>query len=40
MIGNFWGYFEKPHSYVTTAVLFGKNWANFSPTFGHTEHGY
>ena len=34
MIGNFLGYFEKPHSYVKTALAtfwatFGKNWATF-----------
>ena len=41
MIGNFLGYFEKPHSYVKTALAtflatFGKNWTTFSPTSGHT----
>ena len=41
MIGNFLGYFEKPHSYVKTALAtflatLGKNWASFSPTSGHT----
>ena len=34
MIGNFLGYFEKPHSYVKTTLAtfwatFGKNWATF-----------
>ena len=41
MIGNFLGYFEKPHSYVKTALAtfwatFGKNWATFSPTSGQS----
>ena len=35
MIGNFLGYFEKPHSYVKTALntflaTRGKNWATFN----------
>ena len=35
MIGNFLGYFEKPHSYAKTALgtfwaTFGKNWATFN----------
>ena len=43
IIGNFWGTFEKPHSYVKTAwatfwATFGKNWATFSPTSGHTTN--
>ena len=34
MVGNFLGYFEKPHFYVKTALAtfkatFGKNWATF-----------
>ena len=41
MIGNFLGYFEKPHSYVKTASttlgqLFEKIWVTFTPTSGHT----
>ena len=40
MIGNFLGYFEKPHSYVKTALAtfwatFGeKNWATFFSNIG------
>ena len=35
MVGNFLGYFEKPHFYVKTALAifwatFGKNWATFN----------
>ena len=41
MIGNFLGYFEKPHSYVKTALAtfwatFGKNYLLLIPTSGHT----
>ena len=44
MIGNFLGYFEKPHSYVKKTTLatswatFGKNWATFTPTSGYTDY--
>ena len=44
MIGNFLGYFEKPHSYVkkntlaTSWATFGKNWATFTPTSGYTDY--
>ena len=45
MIGNFFGYFEKPHSHVKTAMatfwaIFRKNWATFTPTSGHTGHDH
>ena len=41
MIGNFLGYFEKPHSFVKTALAtlratFGKNGLLFTSTSGHT----
>ena len=43
MIGNFLGYFEKPHSYVKTELAtfwatFGKIGLLFTPTSGHTGH--
>ena len=42
MIGNFLGYFEKPHSYFKTAlatfgVTFVKTWPIFSQSYGHIE---
>ena len=42
MIGNFLGYFEKPHSYVKNALAifwatFGKNGLLLIPTSGHTD---
>ena len=41
MIGNFLGHFEKPHSYVKTALAtfwatFGKIGLLFTPPYGHT----
>ena len=44
MIGNFLGYFEKPHSYVKTALAtfcatFGKIGLLFTHTSGHTASG-
>ena len=43
MIGNFMGYFQKPYSYLKTALAtfcatLGKplHWLLFTPTFGHT----
>ena len=43
MIGNFWGNFEKPYSYVKTDVA--SFWATletfgllFTPTSGHTGY--
>ena len=41
IISNFSGYFEKPNSYVKTAmatswVTFGNIWATFTPASGHT----
>ena len=43
MIGNFLGYFEKPHSYVKTAMdtfwaTVGKVGLVFTPTSGHTGY--
>ena len=41
MIGNFLGYFDKPHSYVKTALAtFGKIGLPFTPTSGHTVWEY
>ena len=43
MIGNFLGYFEKPHSNVKTALAtfrasLGKIGLLFTPTSGHTGY--
>ena len=43
IISNFLGYFEKPHSYIKTAVAtsrvtFGNILVAFAPTSGHTDN--